>query len=241
MTSTSDEERFGSLTAADVAALDAAAVELGVGVEHLMEVAALQVARLAWRMLDERAGNVRVMAGRGHNGGDGVAAARHLASWGCTVGVEVLSTRGRLDELMTRQARAASGAGVAVWCEGETPPPREPPALTIDAVLGIGMHGELRPEVAARLATMQRPILSIDVPSGMDATDGTVPDGTVRATATLTLGGCKRGMWTEGARRWTGDLYAVSIGLPPAAWQRAGVGEPAALRGGSLVAIPLPT
>ena len=241
MTTASVRHRYGSLSADDVAALDAAALDLGVAIEQLMEVAGLQVARLAWRMLGRRPADVRVVAGRGHNGGDGVVAARHLSSWGCMVSVEVLARRDRLDALMAQQCGAAAGAGVSVRCEGEPAPGNDGhAALTIDAVLGTGMRGELRADIAAHLRAMRPPILSIDVPSGLDATTGAAPAGTVHATATMTLGGCKQGLWSEDARRWTGALYTAAIGMPPAAWTRAGLHPPAALRGGQLVRVPPP-
>lgn len=237
MATTAQVHRYGSLSADDVAALDAAAVALGIAVEQLMEVAGFQVARLAWRMLGRRPGSVRVVAGRGHNGGDGLVAARHLAGWGCAVDAVVLAEPDRLDDLSMRQCAAATGAGVAVLFERAAP---RGVALTVDAVLGTGTRGPLRPDVASQLALLQPPILSVDVPSGMDATIGVAAPGTVRAAATLTLGGCKQGLWAATSRAWTGTLYSGGIGMPVAAWARAGVAPPRVPRGDELVRVPPP-
>ncbi|MHB8719466.1 MAG: NAD(P)H-hydrate epimerase [Candidatus Dormibacteria bacterium] len=231
-------QEYGDLTATDVAALDGATIELGVGVGLLMEVAGLQVARLAWRLLGERPGSVRVLAGHGHNGGDGLVAARHLCAWDCAVDVEVLAARHRLDELTLGNCRAAAGAGARIAFASAGGESHIDADLTIDAVLGTGVRGAIREDTCARLGTMRPPILSIDVPSGMDASTGIAAQGTVRADATLTLGGCKRGFWTAMSRTWTGDLYAVSIGIPPAAWRRCGLTAPSRLRGGDLVGVP---
>ena len=75
---------LGELTSEDVARLDAAAAECGVSTLQLMEIAGWQVARCAWRHLGRPSG-VGVVAGYGNNGGDGLVAARHLATWGCAV------------------------------------------------------------------------------------------------------------------------------------------------------------
>ena len=83
------QRRYGDLTSAQLGALDAAAVQAGVEIVQLMEVAGFQVARLAWRLLGSRPRRVHVVAGHGNNGGDGLVAARHLGGWGCDVSATV--------------------------------------------------------------------------------------------------------------------------------------------------------
>ena len=228
--------RFGALTPAEVAALDAAATSLGVDVVQLMEVAGFQVARLAWRMLRSQPGRVHVVAGHGNNGGDGLVAARHLAASGCAVTVAVLREPDRLPALIDMQSCAARGAGVTV---SASPDPSaalgdDGVALTIDALLGTGLSQPPRPTHADVIERMGGAVLSVDVPSGLDAGDGVARGAAVHATATCTLSACKRGFWVAGAAVHTGAVYVADIGMPLTAWAAAGLTAPTAVRGGAL-------
>ena len=230
--------RYGAVTAAEVAALDAAALALGVDMLSLMEAAGIQVARQAWRMLGGTAAGVHVVAGSGHNGGDGLVAARHLSSWGCAVSAAVISSPDRLDGLMQRQCAAARGAGVTVEVGDDRWLGDEDAALVIDALLGTGLRQPPRSPVAEVIASLRGRILSIDVPSGLDATAGTVATVAVRAECTVTLGACKRGFWFAPAREFTGELYVADIGMPRAAWAHCALRQPSATRGGTLRRVP---
>jgi NAD(P)H-hydrate epimerase len=238
---TAAQRRFGAVTPAQAAALDRAAVDLGVDILKLMEVAGFQVARLAWRMIGSRPRRVHVVAGHGNNGGDGLVAARHLAAWGCRVSAGVLREPERLSTLMEKQCHAARGAGASVTVSGA---PRVALgdgacALVIDALLGTGLSEPPRPAHAEVIDRMRLPVLSIDVPSGMDAADGQPLSAAVRATATCTLSACKRGFWEPGAVALTGAVHVADIGMPAEAWRRCGLTPPSAVRGGALRRVPI--
>ena len=107
MTSVGELRReYGALTSDDVAALDRAAVESGVSVVQLMEIAGWQLARCAWNLLHEQPARVLVLAGRGNNGGDGLVAARHLATWGCDVVARVFRKEEDLSVMLAGQVRS---------------------------------------------------------------------------------------------------------------------------------------
>jgi hydroxyethylthiazole kinase-like uncharacterized protein yjeF len=236
------EQRYGALTAAQVAALDEAAVAMGVDIVQLMEVAGFQVARLAWSMIGARPRPVHVVAGHGNNGGDGLVAARHLCAWGCEVTATIHADAARLTDIVERQRHAAAQTGVEVMVSTE---PRDALApagavLLIDALLGTGLTGSPRARHAAVIAGMRGTILSIDVPSGLAADDGTAHGAAVRATATCTLTACKSGFWVAGARRWTGAVHVADIGMPRQSWLRCGLIAPSAVRGGSIRRVPAP-
>ncbi len=236
------QARYGALTAAQVSALDAAAIDIGVDILQLMEVAGFQVARLAWKMIGSRPGAVHVVAGHGNNGGDALVTARHLASWGCAVSVTVHVEPNRLTGVVGRQAKTAAQAGVpvVVSIEPDDATANAGPVLTVDGLLGTGLRGPARPAHAAVVERMRGTILSIDIPSGVDADEG-IPEGAaVRATATCTLTACKRGFWAAHARRWTGALHVADIGMPPQAWVRCGLVAPTGVRGGTLRGVPEP-
>lgn len=208
-------DRFGGLTAEQVARLDAAAIAGGVSTLQLMEIAGWQVARCAWRMLGFAPASVAVVAGHGNNGGDGRVAARHLDTWGCSVTV--------IEAAMAPSQADLAGA-----------------ALVIDALLGTGLRSAPREPQAAAIRSInaaRAPVLSIDVPSGLDATTGEAFDPCVRATLTCTLGAMKAGLWTGDAAACAGAIWVADIGMPAAAYQRCGLRQPPEPRGGELVPV----
>ena len=240
--------RFGSLTAEELGRLDAAAVAAGVDVLQLMEVAGLQVARAAWAALGDKPRAVLVVAGRGNNGGDGLVAARHLDAWGCAVACLVVAG----DDAEVRGAAAAQLAGlrglgldVAVTTDINTLRARaREAALLVDALLGTGLRDAPRERDAPAIDVLNGggvPVLAVDVPSGLDATDGTAPGACVRAAGTVTLTAMKAGLWTPRGRAQAGDVLVADIGMPAAAWRRAGLTRPRDVVAGMLLPVPATT
>ena len=231
-------ERWGALAAADVAALDAAAVRSGVDVVQLMEVAGWQVARCAWRLLRRSPGRVTVVAGRGNNGGDGAVAARHLASWGCGVALLVMGAEQDLRDPLAAHVRSARANGVHVaFADADARRCRDAD-LVLDALLGTGLRGAPRELDAAAIAAMHGArVLAVDVPSGLDATSGEPFADCVTAAATCTLAAMKRGLWTDAGRARAGTIHVADIGMPSVAWRDAGLAQPTAVRGGALARV----
>jgi hydroxyethylthiazole kinase-like uncharacterized protein yjeF len=234
---------YGSLDAAGVAALDAAATRAGVDTLQLMEVAGLQVARCAWVMLGEQPGRVLVLAGRGNNGGDGLVAARHLRAWGCEVAALVAGEAEALRGAVATQLRAARGAGVTV--EATADPTRArvglgPDVVVVDALLGTGLKSAPRaPDAGFIRALREHPrILAVDVPSGLDASTGDSLEPCVSAAVTCTLTACKAGLWTVEGRARAGLVLVADIGMPATAWQAAGLVAPRLVRGAALLEVP---
>lgn len=235
---------YGSLTAERVAQLDRASVACGVGVMQLMEIAGWQVARCAWHLLGEQPDGVVVLAGHGNNGGDALVAGRHLASWGCRVVAHVLAQEERLGDVQRSHIASARANGVAVAVSIDTPTSllsAPVAALVVDGLLGTGLHASPRDPVASTIRVLNsshRDVLAIDVPSGLDASTGHAYDPCVRATATCTLTAMKVGLWSPSAHEYAGDIWVADIGMPVAAWNAAGIAQPAAVRGGVLVQLP---
>jgi NAD(P)H-hydrate epimerase len=239
--------RYGDLAAADVAGLDAAAVRSGVSVVQLMEMAGWQVARCAWRLLHRRPARLAVVVGRGNNGGDGAVAARHLSAWGCQVVLVLAGDEAAARGPLAGHLVSARACGVRVEAAGDDPAratrlARDAlpgAALVLDAVLGTGLRGTPRDLDAAAISAMAGArVLSIDVPSGLDATTGQPFVPCVRAAATCTLAAMKRGLWQPQGRARAGTLYVADIGMPPPAWREAGLAAPTSLRGGALLRVP---
>jgi len=234
-------EKFGDLTSEQDAQLDAAALECGVTTLQLMEIAGWQVARCAWAHTEGRAGDVLVIAGHGNNGGDGLVAARHLATWGYRVRALVIADESRVRGLVLDHVSAARRCGVDVEMGTDTsalPAGIAGVALVVDAILGTGLQRAPREPQAAAIRAMNAggtPVLSVDVPSGLDATTGEAFDPCVRATLTCTLTAMKHGLRTGDGIAYAGQLWVADIGMPAAAWERLALHRPPGVTGGELV------
>ncbi|MFZ0179144.1 MAG: NAD(P)H-hydrate epimerase [Candidatus Dormiibacterota bacterium] len=231
---------LGELTSEDVARLDAAAVECGVSTLQLMEIAGWQVARCAWRHLGRPSG-VGVVAGYGNNGGDGLVAARHLVTWGCAVRALVLGDEARVTGVVRDHVVSARSCGVDVVVDADPAAARSVvrgAELVIDAILGTGLRSAPREPQGSAIRTLNEsgvPVLSVDVPSGLDATTGEAFDPTVQAALTCTLTAMKRGLQRGDGASHAGAIWVADIGMPAAAWLRAGLDRASGITGGELV------
>lgn len=234
-------EEFGDLTSEQVAQLDAAALECGVTTLQLMEIAGWQVARCVWAHTHGRAGDLLVVAGHGNNGGDGLVAARHLATWGYRVRAVVIADQSRLRGLVLDHVSASRRCGVDVHVGTDTAalaPGIAGAGMVIDAILGTGLQRAPREPQASAIRAMNgggTSILSVDVPSGLDATTGEAFDPCVRATLTCTLTALKHGLRNRDGAAHAGELWVADIGMPAAAWERSGLRRPPSVTGGELV------
>lgn len=241
------QARYGALRSEDVAALDQAAVASGVTVVQLMEIAGFQVARCAWQMLQGHAAMVSVVVGRGNNGGDGLVAVRHLATWGCTVTALFVTPLEQLEGLQRTHADAAAANGVALRSMSEPVAVVRALAsseLVLDGILGTGLRSAPREPAASAIRDLNAHsirVLAIDIPSGMDASNGEVFDPCVRATRTCTLTAMKAGLWPPVTAETTGELWVADIGMPRASWDALGVAPPSAITGGALLPVPSAT
>jgi NAD(P)H-hydrate epimerase len=159
-----------------------------------------------------------VAVGPGNNGGDGMVVARHLAEAGWSV--TVAAPEGREPEapdaaVMTAIARSL---GLGVGPLRHDPVDRDG-TVVVDALLGTGATGAPRGPIGAAvawLAALDAPIVSLDVPSGVEADTGRVPGDAVRAVLTLTYGGDMVGLRVEPGRGHAGEVVIVDIGIPTA-------------------------
>ncbi|MDJ0664549.1 MAG: NAD(P)H-hydrate dehydratase [Acidimicrobiia bacterium] len=185
--------------------LDAASEE---PVEILMERAGLGVALAAAAMGIGYGSRVAVLAGRGNNGGDGYVAARYLKNRGAQVTVHALGyPRGDYSPARLAAIRAAA-AGVKIVELGDP----EPADLVIDALFGVGFRGEL-PGAVLPWLDHDGAVLSVDVPSGLQAGTGTVAGESFTADVTVTFHALKPGHLLGGGPERCGFVDVVDIGL----------------------------
>ena len=195
---------------------------------QMMENAGRNLAHLArTRFLDgdPRGKRVVVLAGRGGNGGGGLACARHLHNWGAQVTVETTHEAAQFGGVPGHQLDVALRMGVEVHEGTAVPPTPSPPDLIIDALIGYSLSGAPRGTARQLIKwanAQNAPILSLDAPSGLDTTTGTIYDPAVKATATMTLALPKIGLKAGLAADVVGELYLADISVPPGLY--AGLG-----------------
>ena len=159
--------------------------------DELMERAGTAVADLVQRSFP---GRVTVVCGGGNNGGDGKVCARVLREAG-------------------REVQVVDGVGDL----GD-------PDVIVDALLGIGLRDAPREDAARMIELMnasRRPVVAVDVPSGVNASTGEVPGAAVRAAVTVTFGAAKVGLAVAPGRFHAGSVHVAPIGLRPAGHENA--------------------
>ena len=159
--------------------------------EELMERAGAAVAETVLRQFP---GRVTVVCGKGNNGGDGKVCARVLREAG-------------------REVILVEGVGDL----GD-------PDVIVDALLGIGLREAPREDAARmieRVNAVGRPVVAVDVPSGVNASTGEVPGAAVRATTTVTFGAAKVGLAISPGRAHAGSVMVAPLGLRPRAHEHA--------------------
>jgi NAD(P)H-hydrate epimerase len=202
--------------------------DFGVDSTQILESAALHFAHLARdRFLagDAREKSVVVLAGAGGKGAVALAAARRLAGWGATVEVFLLRERSRLSPAALRLLEALDRAKVTVK-DPSAPLAAEGPDAILEGTVGSGLRGRPKEDLAdaVRWTAAQRiPILSLEVPAGMDAGTGAVSSPSIKATATLALALPQKGVVTHGAEEYRGELYLGDLGVPDIALRRLGL------------------
>ncbi|HEY3828271.1 MAG TPA: NAD(P)H-hydrate dehydratase [Solirubrobacteraceae bacterium] len=214
--------------AAAMRAVDRWAIEeRGVPSLELMERAGAAVARAVEELAPD--GPIAVLCGKGNNSGDGLVVARLLREAGRQV--TVLATA--LPEELQGDAR-----------ENLLRLPGEPPmqisataargddalresVVIVDALLGTGFADEPHGAAAEAIDAINQagvPVVSVDVPSGIDASTGVLAARAVRAAVTVTFHSAKPGLWIHPGKAHTGEVRTVDIGIPRGAPADATVG-----------------
>lgn len=170
--------------------------------------------------------NIVVLCGRGNNGGDGFVIARCLHHAGARVKAILLATADRvsgdartnLDEYRRIGGAVQEITDAVQW--GGAAPEVQRAGLIIDALLGTGLSAEVtglyRQVIEDINGSAAARIVSVDIPSGIDATSGEVLGVAVRAHLTCTFGLPKRGLLTAPGASYTGSREVIDIGIPEA-------------------------
>ncbi len=218
------------MTRAQLREVDRRAMEMyGVPGVVLMENAGRNAARIIRKLhaelrQNDRAIPVTIVCGRGNNGGDGYVIARHLHNVGLPVELFLAAP------IASLSGDAAVHARIVEKMKLPTHPFDSPESIKahrgkllqsgiiVDAILGTGFTGEIRPPLDVIIEAMNaapRAIrVAIDVPSGLDCDTGAAANATVRAEHTITFVAPKIGFDAAGADEYTGRVVVADIGAP---------------------------
>ncbi len=164
--------------------------------------------------------HIAVLVGKGNNGGDGMVVARYLHEAGAKVHLWLTCDPSEFQGDPAIQWRIVQGMGIPAIAV----PPQPDPALfrdeevLVDALLGTGFKGEVCEPLATLIRAVNesgRPIVSVDLPSGLDADTGIAGGVAIRATYTVTMALPKVGFFQNDGPRLVGEWVAVPIGVFP--------------------------
>lgn len=206
-----------ALSVSEMKELDRKAIEeLGVPSIILMENAGRWVSDIAVDMLGDAPGKkVAIFCGTGNNGGDGFVATRYLIKRGIEILVYIIGERSHIKNDPLINLATLEKMGVRV--NGISLPLKIDADLIIDAIFGIGLKGEVKEPVRSIIKDLNKkniPIISIDVPSGLDADTGQVLGEAIKARKTVTMQFPKKGFYINKGPEYTGEVVTVDIGIP---------------------------
>jgi hydroxyethylthiazole kinase-like uncharacterized protein yjeF len=210
------------ITSQEAKAIDRNAREkLGISPLVLMENAGRAVAEESSRVLKKHK-RVAVFCGKGNNGGDGFVAARHLLTRGVK---PYIFLAGRVEEVRNE---ARENLEIIVNLRQKIVELTENKlylakrvlsrnSLIIDALLGVGLKGEVRGVYRGLIEMInasKKYVLSVDIPSGLDANTGRILGNGVKANKTVTFVAKKKGMTKGEGPRYCGKVIVADLGIP---------------------------
>ena len=231
-------ENMKVVTATEMRQIDQDTIE-GIGIPGivLMETAGSAIVR-AIEQHYQTCQRIGIFAGKGNNGGDGIVIARQLAHIGRDVHLFLVSPQEnftgeaqtnlqiakRLTASFGLQTTPKGGlrieeilTGTGFYGTGTVPTTLASCELLIDAILGTGLRGTVRDPIATIINAINRlptPVLSVDLPSGLDADTGHPLGTCIQADRTVTIGLPKRGLLMHPGAELTGKLEIADIGFP---------------------------
>jgi NAD(P)H-hydrate epimerase len=189
----------------------------------LMENAGRGAAQVVFEALTGKKKSVACVCGRGNNGGDGLVLSRHLINRGVKVKIFMLAG----DKPLKGDAKVNENILKKMgWRIGIINGSKDIQALkqslgkcsvVIDAIFGIGFKGQMRKEqgrIIEAINQCSRPVISLDLPSGLDALSGEAGSACIKAKTTVTFGFSKTGLIKNDGPFYAGKVVVADISLP---------------------------
>jgi NAD(P)H-hydrate epimerase len=213
----------------EVRAFDAWAInELGIPGIVLMENAGRSCAQFIIEALSKiKKPKVCIFCGTGNNGGDGFVIARHLFNAGFAVTVAVCGSIAKIKGDARINFDILTGLGLKIekldmedakTIDARVTKLTNEANMIIDAIFGTGLTGTLLDEYKRLIESINElgcPVLSVDIPSGLDCDTGIPLGASIKANCTVTFVAVKKGFAFENVRVYTGDIFVASIGVEP--------------------------
>jgi NAD(P)H-hydrate epimerase len=219
-------EKCAVMSRDEVRKFDAWAINtVGIPGVVLMENAGRSCAELIKEKLKDLAHpRVCVFCGAGNNGGDGYVIARHLLNSGFDVTVAVCGDAGKIRDdakinldILARMGRTIEKVNPAdAHITEQVQRLAAGAELIVDSLFGTGLRGELSEEYRRLIESInacQRPILAVDIPSGLDCDSGQPLGAVIKAAWTVSFVAVKKGFTVAGASQYTGEIFVASIGI----------------------------
>ena len=215
------------MTRQEIRAVDAWAINtLGVPGVVLMENAGRSCAELIKEKLAKTARpKACIFCGTGNNGGDGYVIARHLLNSGFEVTVVICGPRDKIKgdakinlDILERLGQRIEQLNLNADIAGQIKTFADGTDMIVDAVFGTGLSGQLSDEYKRLIESINaqnKPVLAVDIPSGLDCDTGRPLGAAVKATYTVTFVAAKKGFTEKASAEYTGQVFVASIGVEP--------------------------
>ena len=199
------------------------AINNGTGVNQLIQNAGQNLAFAIDRRAIAGRRSIVAMVGKGNNGADALVALSQLAQIGWKTRALIMVDRH--DDWMVQQASAAGVEVRDAILAGDHLEMAQllgEPAILLDALLGTGFQGHVKPELAKRMQLVvhaldylpKRPIVvAVDCPSGVNCSTGHADPAVIPANLTICMGACKAGLLLQPAFGLVGELASAGIGI----------------------------
>lgn len=206
-------------TSSEMEKLDNIAVENGLEIRQMMELAGWHILRVFSELEIEKNKKVLIVCGKGNKGGDGLSAARHLKNNGWKVSVILLSKELAVNPKHHLRLLKKMDLKIILFEDSKMESEKyiNDADVIIDALIGYHLKGAPREDYAKIIKLINasgKKVIAYDLPTGVDATTGECYEPSIHAEATLTLALPKAAFEKEKTRNYSGKIFLADIGIP---------------------------